>query len=84
MNSIIGQTFCYETKSGTVTRKVIDLVKRKGVAIYKLLDPVTKKHHEALVSAFNHVFKPHTRKKIGKRWGKGTKGKVGTAHFFAE
>ncbi|ACU61315.1 hypothetical protein [Chitinophaga pinensis] len=78
MNSIIGQTFTYQVRGKSVERKVIDLITRKGVAIYHLLDPVTKKHHEAIVSVFNHIFKPHARRKLGKKWGKGTKGKIGS------
>lgn len=76
MNSIIGQTFTYESRGKVVVRKVIDLFNRGGIAIYKLLDPDTQKRHEAIVSAFNHVFKPHSRRKLDKKWKKGAKGKI--------
>jgi hypothetical protein len=76
MNSIIGQTFTYESRGKTLVRKVLTIFTRGGKEIYELLDPDSKKRHEAFVTSFNQFFKPHRRVQVDKKWKKGAKGKI--------
>jgi len=76
MENLIGQTVSYLHKGVTIEIKVLDLVHRKGDAIYKLFYPATKKFGEALVDIFNQRFKTHARRKLEKKWRKGAKGKL--------
>lgn len=73
MASLIGRTFTYSPRLGEmVTRKVIRLIHRHKEDIYELLDPLTKKHHEAKVKAFNKMFASPS----GKVLPKGTRTKI--------
>lgn len=81
MQNLVGQTFTYSIRNTTITRKVLAFLRVHGVAMYELLDPVTKKHHHAYVSIFNRIFKSH-RGSVKK---KGTKGKsIGSKQSFTE
>lgn len=83
MNSIIGQTFTYESRGKVLVRKVLTIFTRGGKDIYELLDPESKTRHEAFVTSFNQFFKPHRRMQIDKRWKKGAKGKQKNKNVIA-
>lgn len=79
MQNLIGQTFCYNTRGSSITRKVLSLLRVQGEPVYKLLDPVIHKYHTAYVSIFNRIFKTH-RGSVKK---KGAKGKtIGSKQSF--
>lgn len=78
MNSIIGQTFLYSErgKREIIPVKVIKAFKRDGQDFYKTFYPLTNRYSRHVVSVFHETFKSEIRRKLGKRWGKGAKGKL--------
>jgi hypothetical protein len=76
MSDLIGQTVSYNHKGVLIEIKVLNIVHRKGQAIYKLFYPLTKKFGEALVEIFNQRFKSHPKRTLEKKWKKGAKGKI--------
>ena len=76
MENLIGETVSYLHKGVLTKIKVLDIVHRKGEAIYKTFYPATKEFGEAIVSIFNQRFKTHSRRKLEKKWKKGAKGKI--------
>lgn len=78
MENLIGLTFRYiaRGKKDIVPVTVVDAFDRDGESFYKTFFPLARRYSEHSINLFHEIFGSEIRRKLGKRWGKGAKGKL--------